>query len=175
MLGTALRRAGKLEEGNRELRISQSIRQQESDRTTAALAVAEGLNELESGENQTAIQSFHSAISKEPDLLTAHRCLGIAFTRREDFGAATNEFRLALQLSPQDPDTHLNLGLALAKQGNIADAISELRFAAKEDPNLAEAHCNLALLLLKEGDESTGNEELSRAQELGACKNAITH
>jgi Flp pilus assembly protein TadD len=175
MLGRALRQAGKLEEGDKELEISQSIKEQESGRTAAAVAMAEGLNELESGEIQTAIQSFHLAISKEPDIVTAHRYLGIAFARKGDLGAATNEFRLAVRLNPEDAATHLNLGLALARQGNVADAISELRFATKQDPNLAQAHCDLALLLLKEGDESTGNEELSRAQEMGACTNAITH
>jgi tetratricopeptide (TPR) repeat protein len=174
ILGKALRREGHLEEGNKELQRSRIIKQQESDKDTVTTVVAEGVDELELGEIDKAIQSFQLAIRKDRNLLSAHRYLGIALARKEDYSAAAVEFRTALQLSPQDPNIHLSLGQMLAKQGNLADAISELRVAVKHDPNLAEAHCNLALLLLKEGEQSKANEELSRAKDLGACKNERT-
>ena len=93
-------------------------------------------------------------------------------------GAASDrvveDYRTAARLEPRLPTTYYRLGEAATRAGLLDEAEQAYRSALAVDPNLVVARRGLGQVLLAKGDAGGAVEELQRAVELGARRNAAT-
>ena len=90
----------------------------------------------------------------------------LELTRKEQFEAATAEWRKAMALSPDEPKVHYNLGVSLARLGQYQEALSEFRKAVELQADDAETQTNLAITLVKTGKPDEAIPHFQRALEL---------
>src|SRR5207247_1052896 len=86
-----------------------------------------------------AIAALRQAISIRPDMALAWLALGNAYSRLEQFGAATEAYRAVLAREPRWADAHFNLGLMLKRQDELLAAGCALHAAWLLDPMMFEA------------------------------------
>lgn len=72
-----------------------------------------------------------------------------------------------IKTSPSNACAFYNRGRVLAMMGNNAEAIDSYSMAIAANPELGEAYFNRGLLRLAAGDKALGNDDLSKAGELG--------
>ncbi len=106
-------------------------------------AFSAGVNALEDGDNEAAIQFFEQVIEIDPDFAPAYYFLGDAHRRNDQIGTAIRNFDAASQLDPEYPATYLGRGRALLQRDEIA-AEQDFQRAIDRDPEFAEAYVELA-------------------------------
>ena len=106
-----------------------------------------------------AIKEFKTVINQEPDLLSAHLCLGVAYAERRMADEAMRELRLVQALS-EDSQTnaivHNALGNVYADREQYVLALEEFSKAIELDSEFAVARFNLGAVYhnLKEYESS---------------------
>lgn len=122
----------------------------------------------------TAISKYEQATNLDP---TNHRILwklGLAYTKKEDWGKVATTMAKAEKLQPKNALYFFQHGLAMARQAvkgptSWADAKSPLEQAIALDPNVGDgdhygaAHFELAEVLLHMDDEKGALDEYTKA------------
>ena len=101
----------------------------------------------------------------------AHRLLGYAYLKRQQFGPATKEFERALEINPNDADSHDALGSVWLYTGQADAAIESIETAFRFNPELPSSgliHLGLAYYLKGQYREAitTLERELGRSPNL---------
>lgn len=91
--------------------------------TEGALYYNEGLDFYSRGEYSKAIQSFKSAIEKDPDFTDAYYNLGSLFEYLKSYQSAISCFSKINQLDPNDSETVIKLAELYYKVGNYERAL----------------------------------------------------
>jgi tetratricopeptide (TPR) repeat protein len=118
------------------------------------------------GDYEHAVQAFHRALDRDPNLAIAHYFAGLAQLRWEHGDEAVEEFNAALKLAPSDPDVKVGMGYILMQQGKQAEAIEVFRSVVATHPENGNAQYQLGKLLLdggKTGEAITYLEAAARA------------
>ena len=89
---------------------------------TAMSLFAQGIQELNTGQSDTALETFKQVTTLAPDFADAHYHLGLVYYQKAEFQKAIEAFTHTLMLLPRDIDAHIKLGLALHKAGNANTA-----------------------------------------------------
>ena len=84
---------------------------------------AQGIQELNAGQLDAALETFDQVTTIAPDFADAHYHLGLVYYQRAEFQKAIDAFTRTLKLLPRDTDALIKLGLASHKAGD-ADAIA---------------------------------------------------
>ena len=86
---------------------------------------SQGVQELNAGALDTALETFNQVTTLVPDFADAHYHLGLAYYQKTEYRKAIDAFTQTLKLLPRDTDALIKLGLASHKAGE-ADAIAPL-------------------------------------------------
>jgi tetratricopeptide (TPR) repeat protein len=123
------------------------------------------------GRVELSIEQFQAILSSEPSLdqkADAHYNLGVAYTSREKYQLAAQEFVEYVKLKPSDADGYFNLGLAYKNQGMIMEAIDALSKAIELRSTYATAYQLRGQLFIAINDNEHGIADLQAFQSLKA-------
>ena len=118
---------------------------------------AKGIEELNAGQLDAAIETFRQVTTTVPAFADAHYHMGLAYYQRAEFQKAIEAFSETLKRLPRDIDALIKLGLAshkagdadardrLAKRAFYEQAIKAYQTALEIQPHNVEALNNLGL------------------------------
>ena len=110
-----------------------------------------GGNEFfQEGELDLAIDDYTASLKLKEDARTYYN-RGVAYTAKEAFAAAVEDYTTAIQLDPNNSSPYFNRGVVLHKMGKTADGIQDLTDAIRLEPNDANAPLNRGLLYVAIG------------------------
>ncbi len=180
-LGTALMRAGALDEALRHLRRAIELNPRQADAYNTMSALMIQLNRLPEavdagakavacrpgfaeaqfnyglaltmvGRYEDAIRQFQEGLVSAPGDLGAYYHMGEAFRRMSRFDEAIRAFEKALSLNGRYIEARYALAMSLAAKGQTDRARQEWEACVTAQPEFAEAHCRLAELILAKGE-----------------------
>ena len=130
---------------------------------------ARGIEELNAGQLDTALEIFKRVTTIVPDFADAHYHLGLAYYQKTEFRKAIEAFTRTLELLPRDIDALIKLGLASHKAGDkdTTDSLARRAFYERS----VEAY-RTALEIRPHNVEALNNLGLAY-QELGRFEDAI--
>lgn len=103
------------------------------DPKAAEINMRLGLNYLQRGDYEIALQKLQKALQQNPNLPSAHNTIALLYQRLGELDKAENHFRQAISLAPDYSEAHNNFGVFLCQQLRYSEA--EERFlAALENP-----------------------------------------
>ena len=105
----------------------------------------QGVNELNAGQLDTALETFKRVTTILPDFADAHYHLGLAYYQKAEFRKAIEAFTRTIELLPRDVDALIKLGLASHKAGNYEHAVEAYQTALEIRPHNVETLNNLGL------------------------------
>lgn len=113
-----------------------------------------GLIQVELGDTNGAVQSFHKARELDPRFFEAHMNYAAVNLSFRGFRQAESAYRISLQLEPNDYEARLGLALALRGQmdaSNVDEQIGKVRaqldLAKRIDEERPETYFNEAILI----------------------------
>lgn len=130
---------------------------------------SQGVQELNAGELDAALETFEHVTAIAPDFADAHYHLGLAYYQKAEYQKAIDAFTQTLKLLPRDTDALIKLGLASHKAGD-ADATTSL--AKRTFHEQAVKAYQTALEIQPHNVEALNNLGLAY-QELGRFRDAI--
>src|SRR5262249_8770923 len=110
-----------------------------------------------------ALQSFRTAIERQPKNLAGYRALAELYLRQNNNEEALKAVRIGLEQQPESMVLHLTLAGVLERKGDYEGAIAEYEELLKRDPGSMVVANNLASLL---SDYRTDKASLDRAYSL---------
>jgi tetratricopeptide (TPR) repeat protein len=130
--------------------------------TTADDFTKRGIEFLEKGDSDKAIEDFTQALKLESNYVQAYIKRGIAYTRGWLWDKALYDFNDALMLDPNNAEAYYERGVFYTKDGGIAakkdydKAIADFTKAIQINPNYAEAYYQrgLAYCIKKDYDKA---------------------
>jgi len=136
--------AGALEHYNRSL---------ELDSLNPTTLNNRGNLRLVTGDFEGAISDYNTILRTSPE--SRHLALlnrGIAYSRRQDYLNAVNDFSAAIETGTAEPQTWFHRGVAYVYLGDYPSAIADLKLAAEKDPANQDALFNLASSYMNTGN-----------------------
>lgn len=127
------------------------LRGSELTRNSAALTFNLANLLLESGEIEEAVKSYQSAIRAYPSFRRAHRNLGLAQVRLEQWAEARTHLKEALRLGDAEGLTYGLLGYCHLADEEHASALQAYRMARLTEPEVAEWSAGIAQCLQQLG------------------------
>ena len=143
-----------------------------------------GVNYLNNGQHNYAIDAFKKAVKLNPSSAEAHFNLGRAFKRKGVDEQAKSEFSFSHRLNPgkyneyvkkyrekidyeiADTKNYSELGSAYAEKGMIDDAINAYKKSIEIEPDNARVHYSLGTLYSMKGKYSDAADEFWMAVEI---------
>ena len=122
---------------------------------------------------QKAVTEFEQILSDDPQNAAAHRGLGYAYLRQNQYDKAGPHFMRAAQLDSQDPRVHYysaylmnREALAAGSEANWPGMLAQLKEAIHLDPHFADAYDLLAYVQVEQGQTDAGLESSKTAMRL---------
>ena len=106
---------------------------------------AQGIEELNAGELDTALETFKQVAATAPDFPDARYHLGLVYYQQARFREAAAAFKQTLKLLPRDVEALVKLGLASYRAEETMQAVNAYRAALEIQPYHVEALNNLGL------------------------------
>ncbi|VTR93345.1 serine threonine protein kinase : Serine/threonine protein kinase OS=uncultured bacterium PE=4 SV=1: Pkinase: TPR_11: TPR_11: TPR_11: TPR_11: TPR_2: TPR_11: TPR_2 [Gemmata massiliana] len=123
--------------------------------TSSALAVSHtnrGIDLLNKGDVNGAIDAAREAIKADPKYTQAHRILSNALHAKGELDSAIAVLHKAIEIDPQDAASLTDLSNALLEKGQVDRALVVAKDAIKFDPKIAQAHGALGNALFAKDD-----------------------
>lgn len=120
----------------------------------------------EAGRVQEALAKYEFAISKNPSLEEAERCLGLAWSDLGDLDRAIEHYERSLQLDPKNGKCESNLAGILVSKGLLAEARRRYEHSLLLNPDLQIAHKELADILCGNGEYDSAIAHYEKALRL---------
>ena len=178
VLGQALRNRERPNEARRELQLAEQYRNQEPPlhdplarvldraRIGAIEALHRGIDLLQVGEVDTAIELLSTAIRIEPTLAEGHAQLGAALLQQGELEAAEASLRRALALEPNYVDAVYHLGLIAHRRQDYAGAVGYFQSTVQLRAEHFDAHLGLGTDLARVQQAELAVDHLGRANQL---------
>ena len=127
-------------------------------KNSAALTFNLANLQLEEGQLDKAVASFEAAIKAYPSFRRAHRNLGLARVRKEDWDKALEHLGEAVRLGDSEGLTYGLLGYCRLSRGEFASAMQAYRLAQLTEPNVTEWSAGIAQCMqqLDQREEAAG-------------------
>ena len=142
--------------------------QDEKIRGAAQDNVKLGLQYMQEGMNQVAMEKFRKALRQDPDLPSAHNAIAVLHESLGQIDQADHHFQRAVRLGGGGPRAHNNYGAFLCRQGRWEEAESQFVAAAAdplyETPELVYA--NAGICAHQAGDLARAEHYLRKALEI---------
>jgi predicted CXXCH cytochrome family protein len=107
---------------------------------------------LTSGNSQSAVQAFESAVKREPDSPVALLDLASALAQTRQNSRAVAALKHGVSIAPKDPLLWYQLGLAYSNVGEEQHAVEALEKAAAADEEFPEAQNLMGAIYARAGD-----------------------
>ena len=109
-----------------------------------------GLEQLEQGDTENAINTFRKVLELNPNYALAHSSLGYIYMRRGNSALARASFDRAIDLDMRLAAAHNGRGMVLARDERMrAAALESFREALDLDPEYLDAWYNLGVTLVE--------------------------
>jgi len=165
-LAKVLQSLGQVEQSQEKLRIFQTMRKAEADRTLAVGKIESADRALAAGDAAQAVALYREALADDPnEALLAYK-LAKALDKTKDFAGETAALQRAIELNPNLAEAQNQMGYLAAKAGNDAQAESCFRAAVHASPSYLPAWINLAATLAGEAKWQDAKQALARALEI---------
>jgi type IV pilus assembly protein PilF len=139
-----------------------------SNQKAAELNMRLGLNYLQRGDYEIALEKLEKALKQDPSLTSAHNTIAILYQRLGELDKAEKHYEQAVRRDPKYSEAQNNYGAFLCQQGRYKEA--EKRFlAALENPlyrNPAQAYENAGLCASRIPNIELTEHYLSKALQL---------
>ncbi len=137
-----------------------------ADQKDALDQVNKGLEQLERGRFESALEGFSKAARLNPELADAHLLRGSALNLLGLHGEALASIAKAIQLKPNSAETYFESGISAKSLGQFERAVSDLGKAIQLAPDFMKAHLLLAEVLhgLDQGEQALA--EVAKAQKI---------
>ena len=112
---------------------------------------AQGINALNAGQLDAALEIFARVTTLRPDFADAHYHLGLVYYQKAEFRKAMEAFTRTLERLPRDVDALIKLGLASHKAGDYEQAVAAYQTALDIRPHNVEALNNQGLAYQAQG------------------------
>lgn len=106
---------------------------------------AQGIQELNAGQLDTALETFKQVVENAPDFPDARYHLGLVYYQQARFREAAEAFKQTLKFLPRDVEALVKLGLASYRAEETLQAVNAYRAALEIQPYHVEALNNLGL------------------------------
>ncbi len=134
----------------------------------AELNMRLGLNYLQRGDYNVALEKLDKALQQDPSLTSAHNTIAILYQHLGELDKAEKHYKQAVNRAPKYSEAQNNYGAFLCQQGRYQEA--EKRFlAALDNPlyrNPAQAYENAGLCASRIPNVALAEQYLSRALQL---------
>jgi protein O-mannosyl-transferase len=116
-----------------------------------------GINYLQEGDLNGAIEEFNRAIEIKPYFVTAyiaeaHYNRGLAYYRQGNLAQALSDYNQAIQINPTLATAYNNRGLVYADLGNSDLALLDYNQAIQISPDFSEAYNNRGMIYFNQGN-----------------------
>lgn len=165
-LAKVLQNLGEVEQSQEKLRIYQTMRKAEADRTLAVGKIESGDRAMAAGDAAQAVTLYREALSDDPnEALLAYK-LAKALDKTKDLDAERAALQRAIELNPNLAEAQNQMGYLDVKSGDDVQAESYFRAAVHASPSYLPAWINLAATLAGEAKWQDAKQALARALEL---------
>ncbi len=138
-----------------------------SPQTGAEQDLQRGVEYLEQGKYEPAVQALQKAVRLSPKSYPSHYNLGLALWNLRRLDAAFDAFQQAHRLQPHEANSRYYLGRIHLARGETASAIRLLEGLVRNAPSpIADEHYQLGLAYLKAGKPDAAFEMLTKASQL---------
>lgn len=124
-----------------------------------------GLNYMQRGDYEFALEKLEKALQQDPNLPSAHNTIALLYQRLREVEKAEHHFNKAVDLAPEYSEAQNNYGAFLCQQQRYDEA--EERFLiAVENPlyqSVAQAYENAGLCAMQDGDIAKAEGYFRRA------------
>ncbi len=124
------------EEKERAVSLASAAADRLHDDPMALVEVGNSL--LAKGYIDEAIAIYEKAHAVDPDLIHVYNRLGMAYSRKKDFGGAKAMYDRALTIDGADPGIHFNMGVMFFRKGETAEATTWLKKTMELAPDMEE-------------------------------------
>ncbi|MGE0386103.1 MAG: type IV pilus biogenesis/stability protein PilW [Gammaproteobacteria bacterium] len=131
----------------------------------AEINVQLGVEYMNQGNNEAALNKLEKALALDPNYPAAHSTLGILYNRLGEDGPAEKHFAAAVRAAPNDSDALNNYGQFLCQKKRISDALDKFDRAVKNPlyDTPAVAYTNAGICAYQGGDLDTADARLRAA------------
>lgn len=165
-LAKVLQSLGQVEQSKEKLRIFQTMRKTEADRTLAVGKIESGDRAMAAGDAAQAVTLYREALADDPnEALLAYK-LAKALDKTKDSVGETAALQRAIELNPNLAEAQNQMGYLAAKKGDDVKAESYFRAAVRASPSYLPAWINLAATLAGEAKWQDAKQALAHALEL---------
>ncbi|MEX0615776.1 MAG: type IV pilus biogenesis/stability protein PilW [Methylophaga sp.] len=124
-----------------------------------------GLNYMQRGDYEFALEKLEKALQQDPNLPSAHNTIALLYQRLREVEKAEHHFKKAVDLAPEYSEAQNNYGAFLCQQQRYDEA--EQRFLiAVENPlyqSVAQAYENAGLCAMQDDDVAKAEGYFRRA------------
>lgn len=154
---------GDKEHAAEQLRLYQSLKNAQSDKTQAAGKAEEGDQAIAVGDAVKAIALYRDAIESDRDEALLHYKLAKALEKEGDTVSEKDELRRAIALKPDLPEAQNQLGYLAARDGDVSQAESYFHAALLVSPSYVAAWINLSATLASEAKWQEAKQAVDQA------------
>lgn len=147
-----------------------NTREEVSPQASSAVLTSLGMEYLQLGQVNVALEKLNKAIELNPDNAEAQDAIAVLFERIKEYGPAREHYEKALKLRPDSASTKNNFGRFLCERGEFETGIEYLKQAASMplNDNKWFALTNLGRCELLEGKQDEAESHFRQALELQA-------
>jgi Flp pilus assembly protein TadD len=149
-LSKAYRRNGQKELADEQIKLTEQLRQIDSDKTKSVVLGNQGNSALAQGNAEDAINNYTEALRLEPRNAKLYYDLSLAYRRRGDSRAELSSLKQAEACDPALAIVHDQLGVLYMEAGNQDSAEDEFSKALALQPEFTDALNNLGCLEKRE-------------------------
>jgi tetratricopeptide (TPR) repeat protein len=157
---------GQVDQSKEKLRIFQTMRKAEADRTLAVGKIESGDRALADGDTAQAVAMYREALADDPDEALVAYKLAMALDKMNDLAGETVELERAIELNPNLAEAQNQMGYLAAKKGDDAQAESCFRASVHASASYLPAWINLAATLAGEAKWLDAKQALAHALEI---------
>jgi len=134
--------------------------------TTAEDFILRGVQKLEIGNLQEAIEDFDQAITIDPNSVPAYFNRGQAYVLQGEIQKALTDFNQAIEIDPNSFIAYNNRGLAHLQRGDFEGAIADFTTVIDMNSNFAPAYNNRGVTHLQVGNIQDAIADFNRTIEI---------
>ncbi|UCB46227.1 MAG: tetratricopeptide repeat protein [Spirochaetota bacterium] len=125
-----------------------------------------GVDHLDRGEFDDAIQAFSRVIALTPDDSDAYYNRGLTYYYKGDYDRAVSDYTKVIEINPLDADAFINRGLIYYYRGDYDKAIDDYSNTIEINPGYSDAYFNRGLAYSEKGEYEKAIYEYTKVIEI---------